>query len=125
MEEADECDDDEVYDAESLSFDEVVEQLRAWAGQMVGATMQGPATKRGNTTLFVRGILIVDDDLEVGVVDPRGGRIEAFRIGDGQVQMLEGDFTGAETTDWSDGQVSVHADFREVALNFVGPSQDR
>ena len=96
--------------------------LRRWDGVIVGVTVQGPPSRGGNTTLTVRGKFEIDDDLEVGVIDPRGGRIEAFRVGDGQVQMLEGDFAAAETTDWGDQVLSVSADFREVTLNFVGPA---
>lgn len=121
-----EPDDDVVWDHESLSFDDLIDVLRGWHGQTVGLTCQGPPSKRGNTTLHVRGVLLVDEDLEVGVIDSRGGRIEAFRIGDGQVQMLQGDFHGAEViTDPADGAFLVSADFREVGLNFTGPPQEQ
>lgn len=103
-----------------LSFRQLVDLVRGWRGHRVGVTVQGPSEGGGNTTLHVWGVLSEPRDVEVVVIDPRGGEVAAFQVGDGRFQMMEGDFVSAEIVDFADGQLHVSADFREVVLSFVG-----
>lgn len=114
-----------VVDPDAIGFGALIARLLRWEGEHIGVTGQGPPSKGGNTCLSLHGVLTIDEDLAVHVIDPRGGRIEASRVGDGQVQMLEGDFHAAEITDWGNGRLSISADFEAVTLNFAGPLQDR
>jgi hypothetical protein len=96
-----------------MDFEGVVGWLRDHLGQRVVAAAQG----EGNSGLSVVGRLLVVDDREINLVDPRPGRVEVFEVGGATLVLLEGDFVSAGTTDFGTGRPAlVQATFRELVV---------
>lgn len=101
--------------AEGLTFDEFVERIEVWAGTEVGVGLQGPGERAGSTSLHVRGVLEAATGGEVQLINPRPGRVAAFRVGHGALVLHEGDFVEADVSDLGDTTV-MSADFTEVTV---------
>ncbi len=86
-----------------MDFDGVLAWLRAHLGQRVVAA----TTAEGNTTMSVRGHLLKVDAGEINLIDPAPGRVEAWSVGGATLVLLEGDFTGAGTTDFGTGRAPL------------------
>lgn len=97
-------------------------QARAWlieqCGAQVSLSISAPAG--GSTGASVHGTLTVDDEAEVVVFDAQPGRVDAFRVGDARVQMLESDLVSAELIDVGDPElgVTLAMEFGELHLSF-------
>ena len=94
----------------------------SWLAQRAGEAMQISVgtSASGNTGVSASGVLARGDD-EVTVIDARPGRIDAFRVGDVAVQMLEGDFVAGDLIDWGNDakKVTLKMEFREIHLLFT------
>lgn len=99
------------------------EQARSWlierCGVQVTLSIGDPS---GSTGASVRGVLAIDEDAEVVVFDAQRGPVDAFRVGDVRIQMLEGDFVTAELVDWDEPEhgVMLMLEFGEIQLTFSG-----
>jgi|tagenome__1003787_1003787.scaffolds.fasta_scaffold18992475_2 hypothetical protein len=90
-----------------MDFDGLVAWIDAHLGQQVFAATQTLSQDAGNTRLSVVGALSRREDGEITMLDPRPGRIEVLRVGDGVLVLLEGDFVAAETADFGAGRPQV------------------
>jgi hypothetical protein len=98
----------------TIDFDGVLAWLRDHLGQRVVAAATQP---EGNTALSATGHLLRVDDREVTLIDPAPGRVEVFAVGGATLVLLEGDFTGAGTTDFGSGRPAlVQATFGELVV---------
>jgi hypothetical protein len=96
-----------------MDFDGVLAWLQAHLGHRVVAA----ATAEGNTTMSVRGHLLRVDEGEINLIDPTPGRIGAWSVGGATLVLLEGDFTGAGTTDFGTGRAPlVQATFGSLVV---------
>lgn len=80
-----------------MTFDDVVHWLAAHADQRAQLSI---GVNDGNTSVHVSGCLQATPDGEVVTINARRGRIECWAVGDASLQLLEGDFKGAEA--WVD-----------------------
>jgi hypothetical protein len=107
-----------------LDFDAVIGWLDAHVGQRVFAATQSASAAAGNTRLSIAGALARADG-EITLVDPRPGRIEAFRVGEGTLVLLEGDFLEARAIDFGQGRPQlVQAEFLGAVSVTVGEAPE-
>jgi hypothetical protein len=97
-----------------MDFAAVIAWLDGHVGQRVFAATQSAAGDAGNTRLSVVGPLARIEEGEITLIDPRPGRVEPFRIGDGTLVLLEGDFLAATSVDFGAGRPQM------VQAEFVG-----
>jgi hypothetical protein len=97
-----------------MDFDGLVAWIDAHLGQQVFAATQTLHQDAGNTRLSVVGPLRRQEDGEITMVEPRPGRVEVLRVGDGVLILLEGDFVEAQTADFGAGRPQV------VEARFLG-----
>jgi hypothetical protein len=98
-----------------IDFDGVVGWLRAHLGQPVVAA--ATAAGGGNTTMSVTGPLLRVDDRRINLIDPAPGRVEVWAVASATLVLLEGDFSGAGTTDFGTGRPAlVQATFGDLVL---------
>lgn len=89
-----------------MTFDDVLHWLAAHAEQRAQLSI---GVNDGNTSVHVSGVLQATPNGEVVTIDARRGRIECWAVGDASLQLLEGDFEGAEA--WIDDEehfLTVH-----------------
>jgi hypothetical protein len=107
-----------------LDFDAVIGWLDGHVGQRVFAATQSASAAAGNTRLSIAGALARADG-EITLVDPRPGRIEAFRVGEGTLVLLEGDFLEARAIDFGQGRPQlVQAEFLGAVSVTVGEAPE-
>jgi hypothetical protein len=104
-----------------MDFDDLLAWLQGHLGQRVVAA----TTAEGNTTMSVRGHLLRVDEGEINLVDPQPGRIGAWSVGGATLVLLEGDFTGAGTTDFGTGRAPlVQATFGSLVVTVAELPED-
>jgi hypothetical protein len=88
----------------SMDFDGLIAWMDGHAGQRVFVATQSALEDAGNTRLTLVGPLARVEDGEITLIDPRPGRVEVFRVGDGgTLVLLEGDFVTARPIDFGQG----------------------
>jgi uncharacterized protein (AIM24 family) len=89
-----------------MDFATVIAWLDGNVGQRMFAATQTALDEAGNTRLSVTGLLARAEG-EITLLDPRPGRVEAFRVGEGTLVLLEGDFIAAQAVDFGLGATQM------------------
>ena len=107
------------------SFDALLQWLHQRLGTRLRVAVMGPPERTTNTTLHAEGQLRTNE-ADVVLIDPARGRVQAFRIGDATLMLLEGDLRGLEFNDEQTAQLAsgatvilpawVEADFGEITV---------
>lgn len=97
-----------------MGFHAAVAWIEERLGRVADVSVGGPADTRSNTFGHLYGVLGPGTG-EFQLIDPRGHNMEAFSVGAGRLQLVEGDFVSAER------QLDLEADFlimhfREVRI---------
>jgi hypothetical protein len=115
-------------------FDALQQWLRQRLGRRLYVAVTGPPERTTNTTLYAEGQLQTSE-AEALLIDPAPGRIQAFRVGDATLVLVEGDLSGVEFNERQTGRSAdgatviqpawVEADFGEITvmLSDVADSQ--
>lgn len=105
-----------------LDFDGVIAWLDRHAGRRMFAATQPNTANAGNTRLSVTGMLIRRRAGEVTLIDPAPGRIEVYKIGEGTLVLLEGEFRRGVAAPLAEGHPElVQLDCGDVIV-IVGPA---
>ena len=97
-----------------------------WLDRHVGwrmfAATQPNTETAGNTRLSVTGMLVRQRTGEITLIDPAPGRVEVFRVGEGTLVLLEGEFRRAAAAPLADGHPEIlQLDCGDVIV-IVGPA---
>jgi hypothetical protein len=96
-----------------MDYDGLLAWLRERLGRRVMAAVQGD----GNSGLSVVGPLLVRDDGEVTLVEPRPGRVAAWSIGGATLLLLEGDFVSCRSAEMQPGGPMIaQATFHDLVV---------
>ncbi len=76
-------------------FDELLTWLGQRLGRRVSAQLSGPLGAPSNVRLSAEGGLFRWSH-DVLLIDPASGRVAAFRVGDGQLVLIESELVGTE-----------------------------
>jgi hypothetical protein len=105
-----------------LDFDDVIAWLDVRAGFRVFAATQPNTETAGNTRLSATGMLTKRRAGEITLIDPAPGRIEVYKIGEGTLVLLEGEFRGGVSAPLAEGHAEIlQLDFGDT-LVIVGPA---
>jgi hypothetical protein len=105
-----------------LDFDGALAWLDRHSGFRMFAATQPNTDAAGNTRLSVTGMLTRRREGEITLVDPAPGRVEVYRIGEGTLVLLEGEFRTAVAAELAAGHPEIlQLDFG-AQIVIVGPA---
>jgi hypothetical protein len=105
-----------------LDFDGAMAWLDRHSGFRMFAATHPNTDNAGNTRLSVTGMLTRRRESEITLIDPAPGRVEVYRVGEGTLVLLEGEFRGGVAAELAEGHPEiVQLDFGDVIV-IVGPA---
>ena len=108
--------------AVELDFDGALAWLDRHSGFRMFAATQPNTDSAGNTRLSVTGMLTRRRAGEITLIDPAPGRVEVYKVGEGTLVLLEGEFRQGYAGPLAEGHPEIlQLDFGDVIV-IVGPA---